>query len=261
MASTIAKPKSRRVADTLRKEHEPESIRKRIRARRGQGYTQDAVLGAIDGGVTTFAIVAGTIGGSFSPVVTVVLGMANLLADGFSMAASEYQATKAEGDEVDAARSEEMHQVETIPEGEREEVRQIYEEKGFQGEALDKAVETTTSNRDIWVNTMLTDELGLQPMKRDARRAGITTFVAFVGAGSLPLIPFLFPGILPDGHFIASSILTAAMFFSIGMIKGVVLHRPKLISALETLATGTIAALLAYGAGVLLKQLYGRAAV
>jgi VIT1/CCC1 family predicted Fe2+/Mn2+ transporter len=252
---------AQRAQETLLKAHEPESIRRRIRERRGQGYTQDAVLGAIDGCVTTFAIVAGTMGGHFSSVVTIVLGMANLLADGFSMAASEYQATKAEGEEVDAARSEELRHIEVIPEAEREEIRQIYEEKGFRDETLEKAVETTVGNRDTWVNTMLTDELGLQPLKRSPRRAGLVTFVAFVAAGFVPLVPFLYPRLLAGGHFLASSVLTGVMFFSIGMAKGVVLHRPRIASALETLFTGIVAALLAYGAGALLKSLYGTTAV
>jgi VIT1/CCC1 family predicted Fe2+/Mn2+ transporter len=247
--------------ERLSKAHEPESIRRRIRERRGQGYTQDAVLGAIDGCVTTFAIVAGTIGGDFSPVVTVVLGMANLLADGFSMAASEYQATKAEGEEVDAARTEELRHIDMIPEAEREEIRQIYEEKGFRNDTLDKAVEATVSNRDTWVDTMLTDELGLQPLKRSSHRAGLVTFCAFVGAGFVPLLPFLFPRLVAEGHFLVSSVFTGVMFFAIGLAKGVVLNRPRIASALETLFTGIVAALLAYGAGALLKSLYGRAAV
>ncbi len=241
----------------LQEEHRPESIHGRIHNKHGQGYTQDAVLGAIDGCVTTFAIVAGTVGGSFSPVVTVVLGVANLLADGFSMAASEYQATKAEGEEVDSAREEELRHIKDIPDGEREEVRQIYEQKGFEGETLDRAVDATTSNTNTWVDTMLTDELGLQPVKRCSRRAAAVTFLAFGIAGFVPLIPFIFPGIIVQGHFTVSAILTGLMFFSIGLAKGYVLHRPRLIAALETLFTGALAAGLAFGAGALLKNIYG----
>lgn len=242
---------------SLQEEHRPESIHRRIHHKPGQGYTQDAVLGAIDGCVTTFAVVAGTIGGNFSPTVTVVLGIANLVADGFSMAASEYQAVKAEGEEVESARQRERRHIVEIPEGEREEVRQIYEEKGFRGDTLAKAVETTVSNEDVWLDTMLTDELGLQPIKHNPVRAGLATFIAFCTAGFVPLVPFVFPGIISDGHFVLSSILTGAMFFAIGLTKGSVLHRPPLKSAIETLATGALAATLAFAAGALLKNVYG----
>ena len=56
----------------------------------------DFVYGSIDGTVTTFAVVAGAIGASLSSAVILILGFANLFADGFSMAISNYLAHKSE---------------------------------------------------------------------------------------------------------------------------------------------------------------------
>jgi hypothetical protein len=88
----------------LEAEHLPQAIARRLAAHRRHGYVGDAVLGAVDGCVTTFAVVAGAVGGGFAEIVVIVLGFANLLADGFSMAISNYLGTKSEREEVEKAR-------------------------------------------------------------------------------------------------------------------------------------------------------------
>jgi hypothetical protein len=87
--------------ERLEPEHRPEAVRRRLAERRGQSYLGDAVLGGIDGCVTTFAVVAGAVGGGFPGLVVIVLGFANLLADGFSMAVSNYQGTKSQRERVE----------------------------------------------------------------------------------------------------------------------------------------------------------------
>ena len=89
----------------------------------------------------------------------IVLGFANLLADGLSMAVSNYQGTKSQREQVEQARRKEEHHIEQIPEGEREEVRQIFARKGFEGGVLEKIVEVITQDRQLWIRTMLTEEL------------------------------------------------------------------------------------------------------
>ena len=118
----------------------------------------------------------------------VVLGFANLLADGFSMAVSNYQGTKSQRQQVEEARRGEERQIEEIPEGEREEVRQIFAAKGFSGDTLEKVVDVITNDRGLWVDTMLAEELGLEVQGPDPRRAALATFVAFILVGLVPLI-------------------------------------------------------------------------
>lgn len=67
-----------------------------MRANFEKTYLPEFVYGGIDGAVTTFAVVAGAIGASLSPGIVLILGLANLLADGFSMAISNYLSTKSQ---------------------------------------------------------------------------------------------------------------------------------------------------------------------
>jgi vacuolar iron transporter family protein len=209
--------------------------------------------------VTTFAIVAGSAGAEFSGMVALVLGFANLAADGFSMAVSNYLSTKAEQQVLQQVRRREERHIHEVPDGEREEIRQIFAAKGFQGDFLEQIVEVITSDRRRWIDTMVTEEHGLQLETASPVRAGVTTFAAFVIAGFVPLVPYCLPlDLSPTMIFAVSAMATAITFFLIGLAKGHVLERDRLISGLETLLVGGAAAVLAYVIGVLLAPI-GRA--
>ncbi len=231
--------------------HTADAIAARLGTVGRHSYLRDFVLGAIDGAVTTFAIVAGVSGAQLSNQVAIILGMANLLADGFSMAVSNYLGARAEVHVVDRIRRIEEKHIEEIPEGEREEIRQIFAGKGFAGELLEQIVDVITQDRKRWVDTMITEEFGL-PLERPLPwRAGLSTFLAFVLAGFVPLVPFTVTSDIPlDRLFPASALLTGATFFLIGAFKGRVVHQSVLWSGLETLIVGAAAASLAYLVGV-----------
>ena len=107
----------------------PEAIARRLKAKPTHSYLRDFVYGAIDGIVTTFAVVAGVAGARLSTAIVVILGLANLVADGFSMAVGNFLATQAERQLKDKARAMEQKHIETVPEGEKEEIRQIFSGK------------------------------------------------------------------------------------------------------------------------------------
>jgi VIT1/CCC1 family predicted Fe2+/Mn2+ transporter len=123
-------------------------------------------LGGIDGCITTFSVVSGSAGAGFSSSVAVILGFANLFADGFSMAISNYESSKAEQEFFDSLKKSELKHIDEIPEGEREEVRQIFKAKGFSGELLEKVVDTITANKSIWLEVMLAEEHGVNKSDR-----------------------------------------------------------------------------------------------
>ncbi|MDQ2696179.1 MAG: VIT1/CCC1 transporter family protein [Pseudomonadota bacterium] len=244
--------------DRLKAEHRPEAIRRRLAAGRRPSYLGDAVLGAIDGCITTFAVVAGVVGANLPRGVAVVLGLANLLADGFSMAVSNYQRARSEGDVLAQARAVEEAHIRAIPQGEREEVRQIYAGKGFDGELLERIVEVITADRRRWVETMLTEEYGLGLHPPQPLRAALVTLAAFCAVGIIPLAPFLLPlALSPDRLFFASAACTALAFFLTGAAKGLVLKQAVLACALQTVALGGGAAALAYVVGAWLRDLAG----
>ncbi len=233
----------------LEHEHTSEAIADRIAAS-NHNYIRDFIYGGIDGAVTTFAIVAGVSGAELSPSIVLILGFANLIADGFSMAASNYLGTRAEQDDYRRIEKMEYRHIELEPEGEREEIRQIYSEKGFEGEELDKAVELITSDKDRWVKTMLAEEYGLPAAIRSPWTAAFATFAAFVICGLVPLLPYVFGA---GSSFLVSCIMTALTFFLIGSFKSRWSTTSWFRSGLETLLVGALAAGIAYGIGVLLK--------
>ena len=244
--------------ESLESQHTPERISRRLQAANRHDYLSDFVLGAVDGTVTTFAVVSGVAGASLPNHVALILGGANLLADGFSMAVGNYLGTQADRQLMEKIRRTEERHIEEIPEGEREEIRQIFAGKGFDGEVLEHIVTTITQDRRRWVDTMLTEEFGLRLAGPSPTWAGLSTFTAFLLAGAVPLLPFCIPlEMTGTVRFATSSLATAVTFFAIGYAKGRIVQRPGIWSGLETLAVGGVAATLAYFAGAALHHLAG----
>jgi VIT1/CCC1 family predicted Fe2+/Mn2+ transporter len=236
----------------LEHSHDPESIRRRLADGPGASYLRDWIYGGIDGAVTTFAVVSGVVGAQLSTAIVVILGLANLLADGFSMAAGNYSGTKAELDLREHLAAMEKRHIDHDPRGEREEIRQIFQRKGFTGELLERIVSVITGERSRWVKTMLAEEHGLPIEDRRPLRAALSTFSAFLLCGSAPLLPYL---VSLERPFLWSTALTGAVFFTIGSVQSRWSIYAWWKTGLGTLAIGAVAAALAYGVGRLLAGL------
>lgn len=226
--------------------HSPQEIARRLSAGQQNSRLKDMIYGGIDGAVTTFAIVAGVEGAGLSHTIIVALGLANIIADGFSMAASNYSGTKAELDDRKRIIEIEERHIADHPEGELEELRQILKLRGLSGEVLDRAAHAISQNKDKWISLMLTDEYGLARDDPAPMRAALATFVAFLMAGAIPLIPFIL-GL--EGAFVISVFATLLTFFLIGAGKSRWSLAKWWRSGAETLSIGALAALLAYGVG------------
>jgi len=249
------------LTEDLVAEHQPESIRQRLQQGPKSQHISDMVFGGIDGCVTTFAVVSGTIGGGLPPSVAVILGFANLFADGFSMAISSYEANTAQQEFIDSLSVIEEQHINQIPEGEREEIRQIFHKKGFKGAMLEAIVKTISQNKELWIDTMLTEEYGLHKIGINPWKSASTIFIAFIVVGMMPLLPLLFSSLTGQQQFILSAYLAATMFFLIGMLKSLILHKPLLLSGLRTLLTGGAAAGLAFVVGYVLREGFAIAGV
>ncbi|MCW9708657.1 VIT1/CCC1 transporter family protein [Fodinibius salsisoli] len=224
-----------------------------------QHYLGEFVYGGIDGSVTTFAVVAGSAGAGLDSSVIIILGFANLIADGFSMSVGSYLSNKSELENFQKHERIEHWEVENLPEQEREEVRKIFKDKGFEGKLLKQVVDVITEDKERWVDVMMKEELEMMKQIKSPLAMGFVTFVSFIAVGLIPLIIYILDYISDSeiNHLFTSSILmTFVAFFGIGFLKSVVNQTGKLKSIAETLFLGAAAAFLAYYTGNFLEKLF-----
>ena len=219
-------------------------------------FLKDAVYGANDGIITTFAVVASVVGAALSPVVVILVGVANLFADAFSMAVSNYLASRSDVDFARRERMVEVREVETSPAHETEEIKQILSKKGYAGEDLESMVGLITKNEQYWIDFMMHEELGIAPHGSiKPIKSAVVTFSAFVIAGFLPIAPYLF-FLRTDGDaFLWSVVATAVTLFLIGSLRAIFAERKWYIAGAEMLIAGGIAAAIAYFAGYFIGQM------
>lgn len=216
----------------------------------------DIVYGAHDGIVTTFAVVAGTVGADLPDGIILVLGVANLLADGFSMGAGSYLSSRSAADQYARLRAEEMKEIDEHPDMEREEIREAYRAHGFAGADLDRAVEIVTSDRGRWADAMMLEEHGLsKPEASGALIHGSATFLGFVVFGAVPLIPYAFGVVTSEQRFIAAIAAAGVALLLVGLTRSYVTRQRPLRGIAEILAIGTASTAIAYGVGAALRSL------
>ena len=243
--------------EELKKSHTSKSIAQEHHETSGS-YVGDFVYGAIDGSVTTFAVVSGVAGAALGTNVVIILGLANLFGDGFSMAVGNYLSSKSNIEFIQRERKREEWEIENYPAGEIEEIRQIFKKKGFKGKLLEDAIKTITSDKKVWVQTMMADELKLSEEHISPLRKGAVTFASFILVGSIPILPFFLAMVsetIKSSVYQLSAVMTFFAFFFIGSAKTYVTKKNWLTSGLETLFIGGIAAIIAYTVGYLLRGL------
>lgn len=219
-------------------------------------YLPEYVYGSIDGIVTTFAVVAGAAGANLGINIVLILGLANLFADGLSMSIGSYLSKKSEQDSYRKHLRMEEWEIDNMPETERKEVEDIFREKGFQGKELEMVVNRITSDKKVWLDTMMKDELGLTVEKKSPVMAGASTLLAFIVAGSIPLIAYWIAYSIETttSPFSFSTLVTMTTFIFIGYARTYVTQVGWLRSIAETLLLGTAAATVAYFLGDFLER-------
>ncbi|MEQ9423050.1 MAG: VIT1/CCC1 transporter family protein [Cyclobacteriaceae bacterium] len=218
-------------------------------------YISEFVYGGIDGAITTFAVVAGAAGAGADIKWVLIFGFANLIADGFSMSVGNFFSTKADRDNFEKHKSIEYWEIENLREREVEEIREIYSDKGFKGELLEQVVEVITSDKDVWVDTMMKEELEMIKDSRTPVQTATATFLSFMIVGLIPLTSYIVAALTPidrSNLFIFSCIGTGIGLLLVGYLKGLVTNEPQWKATGQTLLLGGIAAALAYYVGEVL---------
>ena len=221
-------------------------------------YIKSLIYGGLDGIITTFAVVAGVAGASLNIGVVLILGFANLIADGLSMAIGDYLSTKAENEYQQIERERETWEVENYPEGEKKEMIEIYISKGMNEEDANEIVEILSRNKETWINVMMAEELGIVETEESPIKNALVTFISFLIFGFVPLIAYVLSKFIPameSSTFIIACILTATTLFILGALKVKVTMKNWIKSGLEMLLVGGIAAIASFVIGKLLSGL------
>ena len=230
---------------------EPRHIEPHIKQ---SSYIRDVVFGFGDGVNTSLGIVAGVGAAEISAGIVILAALVGMFTGAKAMAVQNYLAVKSQREILESEIKRELYEIEHLPDREREEIEEIYKAKGFEGEELQKVVDKITSDKDVWLKTMLTEELGLNlEIAGHPLKSAFTMFGAFLLGGILPIIPFFFTGglvalLIGIGISITSS-------FIVGAKKSKMAKKNWVRGGIEMAGLGTGIALLGYGIGAELVEL------
>ena len=207
--------------EAIKKSHSKETIHQSIHhheAHLTSFNLPEIILGGQDGLVNVLGVILGVAAATVSSKIIIVAGLAATFAESISMAAVAYTSKIAEADYYQSELEREEWEIENVPEGEREEIRALYENYGFKGKVLAEIVSKITSDKEIWLKMMMEQELKLEPVDRKQAlpAAFIVGISAFIGS-LIPLTAFFF---LPVKQSIIVSLIASAItLFVVGYYK------------------------------------------
>lgn len=212
----------------------------------------DVILGGQDGIVNVLGVILGVAAATGDPWVVIVAGMSATFAESVSMAAVAYTSTLADAAFYESEREREYRHIHEIPNLEREEIRHIYASKGFQGNDLERIVDTITRDKDVWVAVMMAEEHQLMAVDRNtAIKSALVVGLAAIIGSLIPIIPFFFLSVTTSMW--VSLLVTAVVLFIVGYYKAKVMVGHPGKSGLEMAVIGTLSAMVGYAVGVMLK--------
>lgn len=216
-------------------------------------YIRDVVFGFGDGVNTSLGIVAGIGGATVGVDIVILAAMIGMFTGAKAMAVQNYLAVKSQREILESEIKREEYEIENKPEDERKEIEKIYRDKGFTGEELKMVVNRITSNKKVWLKTMLTEELGLNlDIIGNPLKGAIVMFISFLIGGVLPILPYFVVKTSLIDNFTALMVaisISLTSSFIIGAIKGKLAEKSWIKGGLEMSLLGTGIALLGYGIG------------
>lgn len=221
-------------------------------------YIRDLVFGFGDGVNTSLGIVAGVGGAIISADVVILAALIGMFTGAKAMAVQNYLAVKSQREILESEIEREEYEIEHIPDKERQEIEDIYKAKGFEGKELEAVVTKITSNKDVWLKTMLTEELGLNlDILGNPLKGALVMFGSFLLGGILPIIPYFAvkAGLMSSTIAIIIAIaVSVASSFVVGAIKGRIAKKSWIKGGIEMAGLGTGIALVGYGIGTELAK-------
>lgn len=212
----------------------------------------DIVIGMADGLTVPFALAAGLSGVVDSASIIVLAGIAEIAAGSIAMGLGGYLAGKTEMDHYNAELKREYEEVETIPEKERQEVKQFFIDLGLSEEVQHKAVSELTSDKKRWVDFMMRYELNLEkPDPARARKSAMNIGFSYIVGGIIPLSPYFFIHNTIDALQL-SAVVTLCCLFIFGFFKSKITGIHPLWGGLRVMLIGAAAASAAFGVAKLL---------
>lgn len=209
---------------------------------------RDFVFGFGDGINTSLGIAAGVGGADVSSNLIILASVVGMFTGAKAMAVQNYLAVKAQKELLRSEIAREEWEIENMPDEERREIEEIYKAKGFSGQELKSIVDKITSDKKIWLETMLTEELKLNiEVVGSPLKSAFRMFGAFLLGGVLPIVPFFFAqGFAPLLVAIGISLATS---FLVGAVKSKMAKTNIIKGGLEMAGLGTGIALVGFGIG------------
>lgn len=206
---------------------------------------RDVILGGQDGLVNALGIILGVLVASNDVRVLIATVIAATIAESISMGAVAYTSALAQRDYYLSERELESEEVDKYPEMEKEELRRVYEKKGITGELLEKLVDKISSNKKVWLDVMMAEELQIAPINtKDVLKSSIIVTIATTIGHLIPVIPFFF--LDPKTGLIAAIIISTLTLFATGIYQAVTLVGSWWKSGLRMVLIGMGAALLGF---------------
>lgn len=229
------------------------TARRHRESHRQTNWLRDVILGGQDGLVNILGIILGVIAGGGSDTVLLAAGFAAAITESISMGAVGYTSAMSERDYYRAEMAREAKEIATMPQAERQEIREIYAAKGFSGQLLEGVVDTITADHDTWLATMMDEELHLQPKQtRDIIRTAVVITIATLIGHLIPLLPFVVLTRTP-ALFLAI-VLSGMALFGVGVYSALTLVGNWWTSGLKMLTIGLGAAALGFLVGRLFNS-------
>lgn len=217
-------------------------------------FVRESIFGLEDGLITTLGIASGVGASALGSQAIILSSLAGMFAGAISMAAADYLSTKSQKEVIERQADIERSEMKNIPLKEKEEIEVIYKKKGFRGKLLKQIVDKITSNKRLWLKTMMVEELGILPQKLERpERLAVYMAFSFLLGGFLPLIPYFI--LLPASALLYSVILGMIILFSTGAAKTLVTKRNWMKSGIEMAAIGFAVFVVTYLVGTFFATL------